>query len=525
MKKLSELTLDQKIGQVLCFGYPGADPEKGMKELLRDTHMGGIIIFARNLKDCDSLRQTLMEVQEEAIRQDGAPLLIGIDQEGGLVTRLYKGATFFPGAMSTAAAGKVEYAYEIGKAMGAEMLALGINFNFSPVLDINTNPDNPIIGTRAYGDTREQVTVYASAYTKGLQETVIATGKHFPGHGDTHQDSHLTLPKVDHPRERLDNEELYPFRQLVKEGIKAIMTTHIVFPAYDPSGLPATISEPILTGLLRKDMGFEGIIITDCMEMKAISDFYGTAEAVKMALNAGADMILVCHTRAVMLDCIAKLKEACLADPALMAKLDRAVERLLKYKGEIPATSDEATYRKVVGCEAHKELAAKVSRESMTVYKGKCPIYKAEDKFTAVFFGSRPLTGVEDSDVRSILERRFREEYKNAEIYSLPVNPSAEAAADLLTKIKPQDKILIFSYNAALAEAQGKLIKQILDINPEAAVISTRAPYDVRKFPDIKNYIIAYEQTPIATETIFKMLRGEFVPTGKAPVDLLKGMN
>ncbi|MCL2704497.1 MAG: beta-N-acetylhexosaminidase [Defluviitaleaceae bacterium] len=521
---LKDLTLDQKLGQVLCFGYNEDYASESLKEFIREKHIGNIILFARNFKDCAGLRRMIDELQDEALKTDGLPLLIGIDQEGGIVTRLYKEATFFPGAMATAAAGECENAYLIGQAIGRELLALGINFNFAPILDINTNPENPIISTRSYGDTPESATAYASAFTRGLQESIIATGKHFPGHGDTQQDSHITLPVVPHSKERLEEEELYPFKALIKEGIKALMTAHIVFPAYDPTGLPATLSEPVLTGLLRGKLGFDGIIITDCMEMKAVADFYGTPEAVVMALNAGADIILVCHTKDVQIESIRMLKEAVLADSALMAKLDKAVERVLRFKSELKETPDEGEMKKVIASAAHTELASRVSRASLTLYKGKCPVYKKDDKFAAVFFDTKALTGVENDEVKNVMGDAVKDYYKNAEVIYLPPNTGKEDTDRVLGLLANHAEAVVFTYNASLFPGQAEAVKRILEAKPEAYVIAARSPYDIRDLGSVNNYIMAYELTPPAAESVLAMLKGELIPAGKSPVDIMKGL-
>lgn len=499
------MTLEQKIGQVLCVGYQEDYASAGIRELVAKHYIGGLCLFGRNYRDLNSMRQDLEDLQDEAIRASGVPLLIGVDQEGGTVNRFSGELTHFPGAMAQAATGDAQTAYEIGRAKGAELLALGINVNFAPVLDINTNADNPVIGVRSYGGDRETVAAYASAYARGLQESgVLATGKHFPGHGDTYLDSHFTLPKVDHPRERLEGEELYPFKVLIDQGIGLIMTTHIIFPAFDPSGVPATLSRPVLTELLRERMGFSGIIITDCMEMKAIADFYGTAQAAKMALDAGADMILVCHTRDVQLECIRVLKEACLQDAALMAKLDRAVERLIRAKSAMPRTLGDMGVigsTDIIGSDAHTALAARVGRDCLTMHRGSIPVFKKDEAFAAVFFGSG-----------STLERRFGAYYTNAEIFSLPMNPSAADKDGLLERIAKYDSVIIFSRDAIFAEIQGETVREILKIRPGAAVVATGSPYDLQRFPAALNYVCAYERTFHVADGILAMLKGEFTP-------------
>ncbi|KAF4325166.1 hypothetical protein G195_001310 [Phytophthora kernoviae 00238/432] len=222
------------------------------------------------------------------------PLMISVDQEGGMVARIDKeGVTQVPGNMALGATGNPEYTLECAQILGHELKSIGIDMNLAPVLDVNNNILNPVIGVRSYGENAESVAAHGAAAIKGYQSRgVAATAKHFPGHGDTAVDSHLGMVTVPHERNRLEQVELLPFRRAIEAGVDAIMTAHVIFPAIEPEPIPATLSRKVLTGLLREEMGFEGIIITDCLEMHAISKPYGVAEAAIRAVEAGADLIL-----------------------------------------------------------------------------------------------------------------------------------------------------------------------------------------------------------------------------------------
>src|SRR5690554_5101834 len=300
MKKfdINKLTTQEKIGQLIVAGFHGTTVGPEIENLIREYKVGNILLFSRNIESAAQLFKLNQDLQKIAMETFGIPLYITIDQEGGMVTRIFEDGTFFPGAMTIAATNSVDYAYKIGDLMGKELIDLGINMNLAPVLDVNNNPKNPVIGVRSYSDNAEVVADFGTAYVKGLQETILATAKHFPGHGDTNVDSHLALPKVDYPIERLESIELVPFKRAIKEGIHAIMSSHIDFPAFTENGLPTTLSEKCLTTFLREDLGFEGLIVTDGMEMKAVQDHYGTVEACLMAVQAGANQVCICHTEA-----------------------------------------------------------------------------------------------------------------------------------------------------------------------------------------------------------------------------------
>ncbi|MBU1143018.1 MAG: beta-N-acetylhexosaminidase, partial [Firmicutes bacterium] len=279
---LNKLTLEEKIGQLFMFGFDATDVNDHAIKLIKEYRIGNVILFARNIKTPEQVFKLNQNLQKLSLKELGIPLFISIDQEGGMVSRITSGATFFPGAMTIAATNDVHNAYLSGKYMGLELINLGINMNFAPVLDVNNNPKNPVIGVRSFSDQPKMVAEYGSAFIKGLQENVIATGKHFPGHGDTHIDSHLALPKVAYGMDRLNPVELVPFKHAIQNGIQAMMSSHIDFPALTENGLPTTLSKKCMTGFLREELGFEGLIVTDGMQMKAIQDNYTTVGASLM---------------------------------------------------------------------------------------------------------------------------------------------------------------------------------------------------------------------------------------------------
>lgn len=298
------MTLEQKIGQMLLFGWQGTTEAESRNvnahaaALMGELSVGGVILMGRNVGPPDKLRQTLGELQQRAAALDMPPLFVATDQEGGRVQRLtppdYEQRS---SAWTIGLSGDAQMAREGAAAIGRELKGVGINWDFAPVLDVNNNPENPVIGNRSYGDDPERVALMGAAAVRGFQEDagILACGKHFPGHGDTDTDSHLALPRISHDRARLDAVELHPFRAAMDADLAAIMTAHILFPAID-ADLPATLSPAILTGLLRREMSFKGLIITDCLEMEGVRSGWGSAEAAVLAVLAGADVLLCCHT-------------------------------------------------------------------------------------------------------------------------------------------------------------------------------------------------------------------------------------
>lgn len=301
------MTLDEKAGQMLMpdlrmwNGKPTHAVNGGVAGVMDDQQPGGFIVFDKNITDAKQLTTFTDQLQRAA---GDIPLLVGIDQEGGVVKRI-PGGTNLPGNMALGATGQSELAFQAGEITGTELSALGINLNFAPVLDVNINPENPIIGIRSFGSDPDLVSDFGVQMMRGLQQAgVIAAVKHFPGHGDTTVDSHLGLPVVSRDRQRLDAVELKPFKEAIRNGAEMVMSSHIAFPALDDTKvkskkdgsevlLPATLSYKIMTGLLREELGFQGVVISDAFTMEGIAEHFGESEAVKRAVNAGVDIILM----------------------------------------------------------------------------------------------------------------------------------------------------------------------------------------------------------------------------------------
>ena len=288
------MTIPQKIGQMLLFGW---QTDAQAKALINELHVGGVVLMGRNIAPPEALRKTIAGLQAQAEARGLPPLFVAVDQEGGRVQRL--GPPNYaarPSAREIGQSNEPAQARLAAKAMGVELRELGFNWDFAPVLDVDSNPKNPVIGSRSYGNDPNVVAAMGAEAVRGFQEDagILACGKHFPGHGDTDTDSHFALPRLPHDLAHLEALELVPFRAAIDAGLAAVMTSHILFPALDAK-LPATLSPAILTGLLRQKLGFEGLIITDDLEMKGVADGWGAAEAAVLTVEAGADILLCCH--------------------------------------------------------------------------------------------------------------------------------------------------------------------------------------------------------------------------------------
>ncbi|NLC68078.1 MAG: beta-N-acetylhexosaminidase, partial [Clostridiaceae bacterium] len=292
---IKKMTLEEKIGQLLMVGIEEKEVDEATAGFLRSHKVGGVILFERNIENPEQVKSLTRQLQELGSGPPGVGMLIGIDQEGGKVNRLPWEKGRFPSASNLASSGQPEIVRYAASRMAAQLKELGINMNFAPVLDINSNPDNPVIGDRAFGNNPEIVSQMGPAFMEGtLDEGIIPVAKHFPGHGDTSLDSHTDLPVVAHSMDRLRNFELVPFEEAIKNGVPAIMTAHILLPLLDEDA-PATLSPAIIKGLLREQLQFEGVVITDDLGMAAIAGLYTTGQAAVKAVKAGVDTLLICH--------------------------------------------------------------------------------------------------------------------------------------------------------------------------------------------------------------------------------------
>ncbi|HEX5110259.1 MAG TPA: beta-N-acetylhexosaminidase [Vicinamibacterales bacterium] len=358
-------SLRRRIGQLLIGSLPGPTVTAEMRSLAREFGLGGITLFARNIEEPEQVAELAHDVQS---LDDELPLWVGVDQEGGRVARLKAPFTIWPPMATLGRSGDAALASRFAGALAAELRSVGITLDYAPVLDIHTNPKNPIIGDRALAETADAVATLGSAIVRALQDNgVAACGKHFPGHGDTSVDSHLDLPLVEHPPDRIRRVECVPFRAAIAAEVAFIMTAHVLVPSLDEE-VPATLSPRIVQAILREELGYGGVILSDDLEMKAISKSYTVADAAVRAVAAGCDGLLICsgdtEAQAAALEALVyaveqervpfkRLEDA-------LARLRRAKERFLAQP--VAAPSRRAALRQVLGCDAHQRVADEMRR-------------------------------------------------------------------------------------------------------------------------------------------------------------------
>ncbi|OFV90100.1 MAG: hypothetical protein A3G76_16590 [Acidobacteria bacterium RIFCSPLOWO2_12_FULL_65_11] len=363
---MSPAALRHQIGQLLIAGFDGTAVPVELKAIAREFGLGGVILFTRNVEAPEQVAELSFEASRLV---PDLPVWVSVDQEGGRVARLKAPFTEWPAMATLGRSGDERLVERFARAIAKELRAVGITLDYAPVLDVHTNPRNPVIGDRALGEKASEVARLGRLIVQTLQkEGVAACGKHFPGHGDTVSDSHLELPLVEHPPERLREVEFVPFRAAIDAGVAAIMTAHVLVPALD-EGRPATLSKRVVTGILREELGFSGVIVSDDLEMKAITGDYTVPRAAVLAIQAGCDGVLICSgrhdTHAATLESLVRAVEI---EELPFFRVEDALKRQRRAKERFVAALVAARpiegrrLRQVLGCDEHRAVADEMAR-------------------------------------------------------------------------------------------------------------------------------------------------------------------
>ncbi len=478
------------IGQRLAVGFDGFTVPEEYIRLVKEYQVGNVILFRRNVKDYDQLRALCESLRRLITEETGLEPYIMIDEECGSVSRLAHIAAQTPSAMAIGATGKTENAYQIGRLIGEELKAVGVNFNLAPVLDVLTNPA-AAHGNRCFGTEPEQVAAFGCEYVRGLQETgVLACGKHFPGHGDTVVDSHLGLPVVEKTQEEVRRVELTPFRAAVNSGLKGIMSAHVVFPAFEPERVPATVSRRVMTGLVREELGFRGILLSDGMEMNAVMDMFGMEEGVRRALAAGIDIALVCHSAKQAASSCEYLYQALEQGNLNEEETKARFAHIAQIKKNLPLQAGE---KALFGNEAQRALGRRIMAEAVSVTfapEGK-PLPKAEG---AAFLGvnARAVTFASDDvplDAAAVCAQKYHGIHASLEG---PLPENVKTAVVFLNKHPDNEKAVQAA--CRLAEAGAQVI-----------AVGMSAPQCMKGLPDSAWQIMAWQYDTLALDAVMKL--------------------
>lgn len=484
-------------------GFDALTPDAQIETLIRQHHLGGAILFRRNIDNPAQVAALNKQLQTINAELSSTPLFIAIDQEGGVVARIENGVTPLPSALAFRAAGSAIDCEALTREANTELQLLGFNVNFAPVLDVNNNRRNPVIGVRAYGETVDEVCEYGLAALRGIQQAgIIATAKHFPGHGDTDVDSHLGLPRVPHDRARLDAIELAPFRAAIAAGVEAIMSAHVVFPAFevDPD-TPSTLSSAVLTGLLRNELGFNGVVFTDCLEMAAIANGIGVVEGAVRAFKAGADVLLVSHREDRQIAVIEALVRAVENGEISEGRVDESLARILTLKNKLPdwhtlpanpsallATPENLAWSRRIHAAAitwtSKPAQLDPTKPALVIT---CEV-REHTEIDVVSAGESTLGSCLSARGMDITELR------------LPLAPIKEDIALALEHARAAGQLICMSYNAVLKPEQQTLLAALpLE---KTWLVAGRLPYDLDLIPQAHARLAAYSNRPAALQAL-----------------------
>lgn len=521
-KLVEAMTVEEKVAQMFFIGFHPVDLPERYAEFIERNGLGGIILFTRNVKSAEQTRALTASAQAAARRsRQGLPLAISIDQEGGIVVRMSEeaGYTHMPGNMALGAADDETLTYRTARIMAAEMRAVGVNWNLAPVLDVNNNPTNPVIGVRSYGEDPSLVARHGVAAIRGFQSgNVAACAKHFPGHGDTAVDSHLALPVIPHGRDRLKAVELAPFQAAFEAGLDSVMTAHVFFPALEPTpGLPATLSRNVMTGLLREEMGFEGVICSDCLEMKAIADNYSHEQTAIMAVEAGVDALLISHTWDVQMAMYQALVQAVKDGRVSESRIDESACRVVRMK---LARGMDKEIPSAIGTGEHKAVALEAARRAVTVVSGaeRLPL---SGKVTLVMPRAGWLALVEDSQTALA---RLMAGLSGAGLTVDAVDCAMDMANldldALAARVGAGGTVILGAFAAARNERQVEAADRLAAAGCKVVVLARRMPYDLGRFQNAAVKIAMYDDSPAMQQATAELLTGKLQATGRLPVTL-----
>ncbi|MEO8286094.1 MAG: glycoside hydrolase family 3 protein [Chloroflexota bacterium] len=523
---MDQIELMRKVGQLIMVEIPGKQLTEETAAFIRECHPAGVVLFGTNWRGPWAMTKLIADLQAVAAEAGDDPLIIGMDQEGGQVSHLRYPCVEMPSAMARAAAG-IDTVRESAEILGREMVRLGINMAFAPVADVNNNHDNPVIGARAFSDDPAVVCACTTATVEGLRKSgVLSMAKHFPGHGDTSVDSHVGLPSVSHGWDRMREVELAPFRAAIEAGVDSIITAHVVYPCIDDSGLPATLSPTLMTGLLRDELGFKGALISDALVMDAIArrDSANIPPAAIAAIQAGNDCAMLLGSLGTQRNTYDALVDAVQNNAITEARLTQSVERMRALRLRVASPDSHAAWPDM----EHLRAARRIALAGITLVRdndGLLPLQGDGDGLGVIEFPSGRIAAVEGarneplngSLLALLLGRRLPE----ARFLALP--SLAPFAADILAEFASGcDRIIVATRNAQLDHEQAGLLSQLVDLAGGRPIVQVamRGPYDAELEPRIGTVLLTYGDQPDSVAALVDVLLGDAQATGKAPVSL-----
>ncbi|MFQ3566439.1 MAG: glycoside hydrolase family 3 N-terminal domain-containing protein [Aggregatilineales bacterium] len=518
--RIQSMSLEHRIAQMFLVTLHGQVMTEVGAAFLREWQPGGVVLFAANITSPEGVTRLTNSFQQTITEAGGPPMLISIDQEGGIVARLTedKGFTVFPAPVLITAAGGV-MAFRVGAAVAQELSAVGINMNLAPVADLETNRDNPIIFRRSFGNDPHVAGAAVAQFVRGTQSRgVLATAKHFPGHGETREDSHGELPRLDLSRERLETVELVPFQQAIDAGVAAVMVAHIWYPQIDPTpNMPASLSWPVMTGLLRQQMGYDGLIVTDALDMNAVDMTYNFYDAVVMSVQGGADLLAMGPSVdiAVARQAMQRLVDEVRAGAIDEQRINDSVRRILQTKARFGILDwtplDPTSAHERVDAEGHARLIEDLFRAGVTVaYDRNNHLPITPDRNVAIIFlGTR---------YQIYHECGLYANPANTRWLSVAMSPDSEQIAWAVEAANRAETAIVFTEEAIRNRDQQALVNAL----PQEKTIAVAlwSAYDWQTYPNVAGFVAAYSPLRAAVPAICEILFGQIPARGQLALTL-----
>jgi beta-N-acetylhexosaminidase len=513
--------LADRVGGMLMIGFDGTTIREAPTDFIAD--LGGAILFQRNLQDAEQTRALVDDLQ--AARRSGAPpLLIAIDEEGGSVSRLRRFGTPKPSSMALGAAGDPSLTESVYALCGDELAALGINLNLAPVADVNSERLNPVIGIRSFGSQPDAVGRHVAAAIRGLRRSGIAsTAKHFPGHGDSAVDSHVDLPVVVRDLEHLHTVELPPFRAAIEAGVDVVMTAHVAFPALDLSGLPATLSRAVVTGLLREELKYDGVICSDCMQMNAVAARSSAGALAVKAVGAGVDLLVYSTASGDTNTARAALRAAVLDGTLDALQIERSLARLDTLRNAAGSGARDAAALNRIGSPAHRAQSHDAALRGITLVRDPGSLVPlraaAGERILVVHFSGDPANPAHGSAhtettlgaALSAGPARIQEQLRSIE-------PAGHEYKQLLMAAGAAAAVVCVTYRAIAHPLQARAVTDLALIGKPVIVVMAREPYDVEVLPPEASIIAAYGDDDCTMSAVAEVLLGRAQAGGRLPV-------
>ncbi|GAA2478525.1 glycoside hydrolase family 3 protein [Streptomyces gobitricini] len=539
---ISRMSLEEKVGQLFVmrvYGHSATHPDQadvdanlkeiGVRtaaELIAKYHVGGIIYFswARNTRDPHQIADLSNGIQRAALdRSTPVPLLISIDQEHGIVARIGEPATLMPGAMALGAGGSRSDARRAAHVAGTELAALGIRQNYAPVADVNVNPANPVIGVRSFGADPRAVAGMVAAQVSGYQRAgIAATSKHFPGHGDTSVDSHYGLPTITHTLEQWRTLDAPPFRAAIAAGIDSIMTAHIVVPALDPAEDPATLSRPILTGILREQLGYDGVVVTDSLGMEGVRTKYGDDRVPVLALKAGCDQLLNPPKLDVAWNAVLT---AVRSGEISEARIDESIRRILRLKAKLglfhePYVTHDAVDR-TVGTRPHLATADRIAERTTTLLLndgGLLPLSATDRPNLLVVGADAASPSGTTGPPTATLAGALTELGFTTTVLPTGTAPTTAKIDEAVAAAAGKDAVIVGTYNVSATSSQRTLVSRLAATGVPVVTVAIRNPYDIARLGGQRATLATYSWTDVELRAAARVIAGRARPEGRLPV-------